>query len=82
MGVEERIVLRERMDEKYKRRLWIGDLEGNTLGDFVPEVFQANNIGVREGELFAVGAENPDIEEDILRIYRLDIAESTFRDFE
>ncbi|MCC5939066.1 MAG: hypothetical protein JJU34_17435 [Lunatimonas sp.] len=82
MGVEERIVLRERMDEKYKRRLWIGDLEGNTLGDFVPEVFQANNIGVREGELFAIGAENPAREEDLFRIYRLDISESTFRDTE
>ncbi|EON76310.1 hypothetical protein ADIS_3438 [Lunatimonas lonarensis] len=82
MGVEERIALRERMDEKYKRRVWIGDLEGNTLGDFVPEVFQANNIGVREGELFAIGVENPDIEEDLFRIYRLDIAESTSRDIE
>jgi len=32
--------------------------------------------------LFAIGAENPAKEEDLFRIYRLDISESTFRDTE
>lgn len=63
----------ERIDKKYKTNFLILDLEGKKLADFEsPE--QLNKVFVsREGSLWFISKPNPDVEEDFVKIYKVDI---------
>jgi hypothetical protein len=63
----------ERIGKKYKTHFLILDLEGNKLADFEsPD--QLNKVFVsREGSLWFISKPNPDVEEDFVKVYKVDI---------
>ncbi|SHO61792.1 DUF4221 family protein [Algoriphagus zhangzhouensis] len=63
----------ERIGKKYKTHYLVLDLEGNKLADFEsPD--QLNKVFVsREGSLWFISKPNPDVEEDFVKIYKVDV---------
>lgn len=63
----------ERIGKKYKTHFLILDMEGNKLADFEsPD--KLNKVFVsREGSLWFISKPNPDVEEDFVKIYKVDI---------
>lgn len=68
---EEAKVFRERMQEKYPNRIAIFDSLGNRLDDFVPKGLVAEEMLVRNGELWMLGKEDPNTEKDYFKLYNL-----------
>ncbi|WP_439488558.1 hypothetical protein [Algoriphagus sp.] len=62
-----------RMNEKYKVRYQILDLEGKLLADSeIPDKLNILLVS-REGSLWFLGRENPDVEEDFYTVYKVEI---------
>lgn len=68
---EEATFFRERMQEKYPNRIAIFDSLGNRLNDFVPKGLVAEEMLLRNGELWMVGKEDPNTEKDYFKLYKL-----------
>lgn len=68
---EEAKIFRERMQEKYPNRIAIFDSLGNRLNDFVPKGLVAEEMLLRNGELWMVGKEDPNTEKDYFMLYNI-----------
>ncbi|NHE58880.1 hypothetical protein G9Q97_18875 [Cyclobacterium sp. GBPx2] len=70
---QENLLFRERMLNKYAKRIAVLDTLGNTIGDFVPEGLIPQSMLLRNNELWM--QEKPDKEEerDYFRLFRVEL---------
>lgn len=68
---EEAMAFRETMQKKYPKRIQITDLEGNQLLDFAPDGYHPETMLLRDGQLWVMAKPDPDVEEDLFKVYRL-----------
>src|SRR5690606_16051144 len=62
---------RERMQEKYPNRIAIFDSLGNRLDDFVPKGLVAEEMLLRNGELWMQETPDEEVERDYFRLFRV-----------
>jgi len=62
---------RESMLKKYPNRVAIFDSNGVLMNDFVPSNVDPRNIILREGELWAMGKVDMEVERDYFMVYKL-----------
>jgi len=68
---EEAKVFRERMQKKYPNRIAILDSLGNRLNDFVPMGLVAEEMLLRNGELWMLEKPDEEVEQDYFRLFRV-----------
>jgi len=68
---EEAKVFRERMQKKYPNRIAILDSLGNRLNDFVPMGLVAEEMLLRNGELWMLEKPDEEVENDYFRLFRV-----------
>lgn len=70
---EEAMAFRESMQKKYPKRIQVTDRNGNQLLDFAPDHYYPETMLFRDGQLWVMAKNDPDVEEDFFRIYRLEL---------
>ncbi|GHB46245.1 hypothetical protein GCM10008106_28990 [Mongoliitalea lutea] len=64
---------RQHMLKKYPHRVAIFDTNGSLINDFVPSNVDPRNIVQRDGQLWAMGKVDMDIERDYFMVYKLEL---------
>lgn len=70
---EEWQAFRERMLKKYPHKVVIFDSKGDLINDFVPSNVDPRNIIQRDGQLWAMGKMDMEIERDYFMVYKLEL---------